>query len=464
MPAVFDPLLFGATALDVMAAGRATPQGIAARQQVRLARLLDILARGSTLYRPYLRDYLDTHVQLQDLPVTSKSMLMHRFDAWVTDPQLKLADLRAFVADPNRIAQPYLGRYLVWESSGSGGESGIFVQDTACMAVYDALESLRRSPPRPLQRWLDPLCLGERIAFVGATNGHFASFVSVQRLQALYPWMQQTLRCFSILQPNAALIEALNTFNPTIIATYPTVACMLADAKARGTLTASPREVWTGGETLSENARTQIQTRLDCQVRNSYGASEFLTLAWECAHGAMHANTDWAILEPVDENFKAVPPGETAFTTLLTNLVNTVQPLVRYDLGDQISISTTPCACGSPLPVISVMGRHDDPLVLRGRNGTPAVLLPLAVTTALEEDAGVFDFQIEQQDDHTLLLRVAQDGGEGADALTRSTAVLQAFAQTQGAAPLNIHATHGAALAHGRSGKVQRVIAARTSA
>ena len=114
---------------------------------------------------------------------------MDHFDDWVTDPQLKLSELRAFTADPERIGEPYLGKYLVWESSGTSHQPGIFVQDAQTMAVYDALESLRRSAPRPLQRWLDPLSLTERIAFVGATNGHFASFVSMQRLRELNPWL-----------------------------------------------------------------------------------------------------------------------------------------------------------------------------------------------------------------------------------------------------------------------------------
>lgn len=104
---------------------------------------------------------------------------MDHFDDWVTDPQLKLNELRAFTADPKRIGQPYLGKYLVWESSGTSHQSGIFVQDTQAMAVYDALESLRRSAPRPLQRWLDPPSLGERIVFVGATSGHFASATTI---------------------------------------------------------------------------------------------------------------------------------------------------------------------------------------------------------------------------------------------------------------------------------------------
>ena len=59
-------------------------------------------------------------------------------------------------ADPSRIGKPFMDRYVVWESSGSSGEPAIFVQDAQAMAVYDALEALRRPNQRPWQRFLDP--------------------------------------------------------------------------------------------------------------------------------------------------------------------------------------------------------------------------------------------------------------------------------------------------------------------
>jgi hypothetical protein len=240
----------------------------------------------------------------------------------------------------------------------------VFVQDAQAMATYDALEALRRSAPQPLQRWLDPLYMTERIAFVGATTGHFASYVSILRLCQLNPWAARATRSFSILQSTASLIDALNDYAPTIISTYPTVAALLADEAARATLVHQPREVWTGGETLTPGVRKWVEKSLNCAVRNSYGASEFLTIGWECGQGHLHANNDWLILEPVDHKGHPVPPGQPSHTTLLTNLVNTVQPLIRYDLGDQITFGRQRCACGSPLPVIEVAGRHDDALTI----------------------------------------------------------------------------------------------------
>ncbi len=459
MTSVFDPLRLGAFALDVLACGHATPQALVVRQKARLAKLLDAAVRGSRIYRERLHGTTPGTTPLSALPAVSKSELMARFDDWVTDPQLKLAELSAFTADPQRIGEPYLDKYLIWESSGTSHQPGMFVQDARTMAVYDALEALRRSPPRPLQRWFDPLLLAERIAFVGATSGHFASMVSMQRLRQLNPWLAQRLGCFSILQPTAALVGQLNAFAPTVIATYPTAAALLADEAGRGALHFVPKEVWTGGETLSAAVRQRVELALGCSVRNSYGASEFMSIGWECGYGKMHVNADWVILEPVDERGRPIPVGQPSYSTLLTNLANYVQPLIRYDLGDQMTVRAERCECGSPLPVIEVQGRRDDPLVMAGRDGQPVTLLPLALITVLEDQAGVFDFQLRQRDDHTLVLRLDLHGAEAATVVARCRAALQNFAATQGVAPIRVLAELGQAVPRGRSGKAQRVVA-----
>jgi len=145
---------------------------------------------------------------------------------------------------------------------------------------------------------------------------------------------------------------------------------------------------------------------LRCPVTNSYGASEFLSLASECVHGHLHLNSDWVILESVDDQGREVPSGEAGVTTLLANLASHVQPLIRYDLGDRARRHAGVCSCGSHLPVIDVQGRCDDTLRLGRPQGRFVSVLPLALSTVLEDDAGLFDFQLVQQGPCELLLRV----------------------------------------------------------
>ena len=455
----FDPLRSSAVSLDVVAVTRASAAAVRERQKTRLAALLEAAAAGSALYRRRLARAAPAATPLAEIAPTTKRELMERFDEWVTDPKLGLDALRRFTVDPRRIGQPFLGRYAVWESSGSSGEPAMFVQDARSLAVYDALEAFRRPPLRPmLQHWWDPWGLTERRAFVGATGGHFASTVSVERLRRLNPWTAATVRGFSFLQTTADLVAQLNAYAPTVIATYPTAALLLAEEAADGRLRIAPQEIWTGGEALTVAVRRFVADSFHCAVSNSYGASEFLALASECRCGALHLNSDWVILESVDAQGRAVPPGETGSKTLLTNLANHVQPLIRYELGDRITIAAQPCRCGSPLPTIEVEGRIDDALLLNDDSGHTVRLLPLALTTVLEDVAGVYDFQLVQESDHSLLLRVAANGDAGRRELHSARDALGAYLRRQGLADVELHAHCGERCSCGRSGKVQRVV------
>ncbi|MGE3923102.1 MAG: phenylacetate--CoA ligase family protein [Lautropia sp.] len=399
------------------------------------------------------------HAQLADWPVMHKAALMRQFDDWSTDRAIRLADLRRFVSDRSRIADAYLGRYIVWESSGSSGEPAIFVQDAASLAVYDAIEAVRQHHPRPLHRWLDPWYCTERVAFIGATTGHFASTVSMERLRRINPVLTHAIHHVSFLQSNAALARQLERIEPTIIGTYPSTALLLAEERAAGRLRIAPREIRTGGETLTAQTRRFVQDTFGCAVIDSYGASEFLTIACECRHRQLHLNSDWLILEPVDASGRPTEPGVAGSTVLLTNLANLVQPLIRYDLGDRVAVDERRCACGSPLPVLQVKGRSDDMLRLEA-GGQPAVsIAPLALCTVLEDDAGLYDFQLQQTAPGALLLRTPQRGAAAEATLRRGRHALAALLERQGAGHVEIHTATGRPHQIGASGKVKRILA-----
>lgn len=458
MQTTFDVWRTGTAVAEVSMATCASAQAFEAQRARRLAALFDAAARRSPRYARVFAGRDPARTSLTDLPVAHKAELMGDFAHWVADPALRLDELRRFVAEPANIARAFLGRYTVWESSGSTGEPAIFVQDAMAMGIYDALEALRRPVLRPWQPWLDPWGLTDRMAFVGATGGHFASTVSVERLRQLQPGLAHRLRGLSFLQPVQALCSELQDFQPTVLATYPSAAVLLAEEQKAGRLDLRLREVWTGGEGLSSAARAFVAQTFDCPVSQSYGASEFLSLAFECRHGTLHVNSDWAILEPVDAQGRAVPDGQTGSTTLLTNLANHVQPLIRYDLGDRVTVLTTPCACGSRLPAIDVSGRDDDTLVLtRGRGQGRVKVVPLAVSTVLEE-AGLFDFQLVQTSPRELLLKTGMHGEAARLALRVASEQLGAFLLSQGARGVGIRCISGTVAQCGRSGKIRRVI------
>jgi phenylacetate-CoA ligase len=465
----FDPLQAMSAAWDVWATGSADAATIARRARARLHELLRV-AQRSPLYRKLHANATGTasaEVPLEALPPVSRSALMARFDDWSIDRAVTLESATAFLADADRVGDAYLARYAIWTSSGTTGTPGIYVQDARALAVYDALETLRFRGMARLDRVAEsfarmaasPWGGGERFAMLGATGGHFAGNASVERMRRLSPWNASRIRMISIMQPLDAIVAELNAFRPTVLATYPTAAELLAGEQTAGRLELAVDEIWTGGEKLGETTLALVERAFGCRVRDAYGASEFMAIGSRCDHGATHVNSDWVLLEPVDRNMQPVDVGTPSHTVLLTNLANHVQPLIRYDLGDTVTMLGR-CACGSALPAIHIEGRTDDVLEFEGPDRSRVSLLPLALVTVLEDEAGVFEFQLLQQAPDTLALRIAEPTRDGHAVRGRSRQALRHFLESHGLGHVQVIDDLKPPARNPVSGKLRRIVRA----
>jgi hypothetical protein len=99
-------------------------------------------------------------------------------------------------------------------------------------------------------------------------------------------------------------------------------------------------------------------------------------------------------------------------------------------------------------------------LEVAGRDGAPVTLLPLALSTVLEDEAGVFDFQLRQTGARDLQLLLGPSAPDTATTQTRCRELLAGFAAAQGAADLRITTQSVDRLPLGRSGKLKRIVAA----
>ncbi len=378
---------------------------IAVRQNKRLADLVRFARENSPLYRG-LYSHLPAGIDdVSRLPVVTKPELMKHFDEWVTDPKVTRTSVEEFIADPTRIGQRYLGRYVVWITSGISGRRGIFVHDDGAQVVYTAILIARTS------RHMRSLLRGGRLAALVVPLGHFTSTAFLEGIRRRYPIAAGAIRPFSALSPLPELVEELNAFRPASLIGYPTLIRLLAQERMAGRLTIEPELVTTEGEWLSPATRAQIEATFHCTVRDTYGASEFLVIASDCGHGRCHVNSDWVILEPVDRAYLPVPLAQASHTVLLTNLANRVQPIIRYDLGDSVTVSPDPCPCGSPFPAIRVEGRRDDIMYVQAADGRMVPLLPLVLGSVAEDTPGVNRLQIVQVNPVTLRVRLETETG-----------------------------------------------------
>lgn len=465
-------------AWDIWRAGRASQDEIGRRQRDRLAALVECARSSSPYYRRLYRDVPDMVSDsatdrakdlaryLGELPPVGKRELMENFDDWVTDPHITLAGLKDdLLGDPSRIGSLYRGQYLVVTTSGSTGEPAVLVHDRTSQLVASLLGPIRER--RTLMAAKEArafLRRGLRAAALIADGDHFAGVVLTEAARRRSPRIARRVRVFSVLRPLPDLVADLNDFQPTVLYGYPSAMAQLAAEQQAGRLRIHPLLAVASGEGLAARAAAEIEATLGCRVSVRYLASEALALTSRCRQGLLHVNADWTIVEPVDDAFRPVPPGELSHTVLVTNLANRVQPLIRYNLGDRVQLGAGPCACGSPFPTLRVEGRSGDVLTFAAADramsggtglertelegamfdgtaldGKVVTVLPLALGTVIEETAGVRRFQAIRTGPGSLTVRL-ELWPEAATAAVR-TAVgerLGAFFAAQGAAGVDV--------------------------
>ena len=425
---------------DILRAGRDPPGETGLRRQARLRRLIEYARSRSSYYRERYAALPLGVCSLPELPPVAKSDLMANYDGWATDPAVTRETAEVFVADPARIGHLYLDRYVAFSTSGTTGTPAVFLHDRGAMSVYQALLLARRLPTLIAAGAFRPFLRNRaRTATIITTGGHFASSVVEALVRSRHPGLAGRNRTFSLMAPLPELVRALNEFRPAVVGSYPTVLAVLAGEQAARRLRIAPALLLSGAERLSRPLGERISESFQCPIRDTYAASEFMGIAFDCRYGRLHVNADWLILEPVDAAGVPVAPGEASHTTLLTNLANRVQPLIRYDLGDSVTVFPAACPCGSPLPAIRPEGRRDETLWIELADGASRPLIPLVLATAVEEASGLLRYQILQAGPRRLRLRLEEAPGHDRaqvcdDVLHR----LRAYLSSQGLASVEV--------------------------
>ena len=378
--------------LDIWRARWATAASIRSRRDRRLSDLLSFVRLHSRFYRGLYTDLPDV---LEALPPVTKPMLMANFDDVVTDPAVSWSGVDDFLADQANIGRRYLGRYPVWTTSGTTGEPGVFLQDELSLTLVGTVPD-RWTTAALLNRGMLVRLIRNNLrgAEIAVTGGHFAAASGIARIQRESRFLGKRIRMFSPRQPIDEMVAELNAFQPAFITGYSTVLVELGLAQRDGRLSITPALIAAGGEPISVHAKRELRETFGCVVREMYGATEAVPLAVECDRGSLHLNADWFLLEPADSARRPVEPGEISDTVLLTHLGNRIQPLIRYDLGDSVTMRGDPCPCGSAFPVIETRGRQGDVLWFAGADGHQVPIFPLALTTVVEQVPGVRRCQI----------------------------------------------------------------------
>src|SRR5262249_26690622 len=146
---------------------------------------------------------------------------------------------------------------------------------------------------------------------------------------------------------------------------------LLAQEQLDGRLHIQPRVLGFGSEVLTDEARQRMREAWSIEPVNIYASTEALFIASSTPpHPGLHIYEDLLVVEVVDEHNRPLPPGTPGFKVLITNLVNRIQPLIRYELSDSVVLAEGPDPSGLPYRrIASIDGRNDDFLRLPARAG-----------------------------------------------------------------------------------------------
>jgi phenylacetate-CoA ligase len=383
------------------------PEQIAAIQRRRLHSLVRRAVERTAFYAEKYRGIDLDRFDLADLPTTNKAELMADFDRTVADPAIRRADLERFMDQPENADRLYLDRYVVCHTSGSQGQPLLIVQSPRNLELTVSLQMSRGnadrvSPAEAVRRVLSR----KRLAVVTLKRGFYPSatlfqhFPKPARRFVDVLWLSQTA-------PD--LIERLNAFRPQVLTAYAGVLEMLAMEAEAGGLRLAPelRQVVNNSEALTDRAKAHVESAFGRHVMNNYATGECPHLSNGCPTDVgAHVNADWAILEVVDENYRPVPPGTPGQKVLITNLANTVQPFLRYEVGDVVTMANIPCRCGSRMPRIERIGGRAADVFWVGEGARRRRLINLVFTHAFEYLSELREWQAVQTDRDRVLVRL----------------------------------------------------------
>lgn len=118
------------------------------------------------------------------------------------------------------------------------------------------------------------------------------------------------------------------------------------------------RAVSTTVDPLFESDRKLFREIFHCETFDQYGCGEVGSMAFECeAHQGLHVTNERCIIET---NLNS--------ELIVTDLDNTIMPIIRYKNGDLIELTNKKCSCGRAGDrILQIKGRTGD--VIIGENG-----------------------------------------------------------------------------------------------
>lgn len=202
-------------------------------------------------------------------------------------------------------------------------------------------------------------------------------------------------------------IEDLIKFQPEYFVGFPSTMLEIAKFGLANNYeypTSSIKAIFPTAETLTTGMRETIETFFKTKIYDQYASSEGAPFIFECKNGNLHLELQSGVFEVLDENNQPTKSGRL----VVTSFTNEGTPLIRYDIGDSITLEdeNKTCYCGNNNPLVKeILGRIDD-YIYSPENGKINII---NIANAVKDVKGVINYKVVQNELNKITLYIKTD-------------------------------------------------------
>lgn len=150
------------------------------------------------------------------------------------------------------------------------------------------------------------------------------------------------------------------------------------------------------GEYVDPGQKKYIEEAFQCRTLNQYGTRECWCIAYECEHYKFHVVKD-VFVETTNHNSEITVQGREAGEIVITSLLNTKMPFIRYNIGDYGVVTSEHCSCGTASQMIYLAGGRTGDLIKGSKSTLGDIFFKRAVNDLIEAGYDAIDsFRVEQ--------------------------------------------------------------------
>lgn len=336
-----------------------------------------------------------------DFPLLTKAILMANFDDIVSDRSITkqaIADFLTTSSDPSDL---FLNKYTVMHTSGTSGEVGYFLTNKSDMrrSFSGGFARFRRRGSNSMG-WPFKGFRRLRLAFYGATGGHFAGATAVARVQKGIARLFLKAVAFEVNSPLPSIVARLNEFKPDFMFGYTTALKMLGEQQRQGRLQINPRAIAATGEMVTKDDILYLSESFGgVQVLGVYACTEHMSMGV--------TNPDFETMTLTDQNLIIEFHEDHS---VVTNLYNYTMPLIRYRMSDILRPVSAPGEY--PVVVENLVGRCEQMPNFRNADGAMDFISPHTINEVFVKGVTRFQMQITSDTSFSFPVCVESDLSE----------------------------------------------------